>query len=174
VLDRFTQVAGNKLACNMPTYLDMLDSSDKDIMVAYWMKVNGVLGKDVDVKTLHSFFAQVCSIEVNCAAAAQIAATLANNGISPSGKKCFDPKLAVKTVSIVFTCGMHDYNDKWTEQVGLSAKCSLSGCLLLVIPRVMGICIYSPRVDQKGISTRGMEFCKSLSVKFPTLKNFKF
>ena len=36
------------------------------------------------------------------------------------------------------------------------------GNVMLVIPGVMGICIWSPRLDDLGNSVRGIEFCKKL------------
>ena len=76
-------------------------------------------------------------------------------------------------MALLATCGMNDFSDKWSESVGLSAKCSLSGVILVVIPKVMGICIYSPKVDQKGISNKGMEFCRAIVQHFPALKGYK-
>ncbi len=60
------------------------------------------------------------------------------------------------------------------KQVGLCAKSSVTGCILLVIPRVCGICVYSPRVDAKGVSVRGSEFCKQLAENFGSLTGFKY
>jgi glutaminase len=45
-------------------------------------------------------------------------------------------------------------------QVGLPAKSAVSGGLVLVIPNVMGIGLWSPPLDQLGNSVRGVQFSK--------------
>jgi len=55
------------------------------------------------------------------------------------------------------------------HQVGLPAKSGVCGGLLLVIPNVLGIALWSPPLDQSGNSVRGIEFCK---VCQPTISLF--
>ena len=37
---------------------------------------------------------------------------------------------------------------------------------MIVIPKVMGICIWSPKLDMIGNSSRGIEFCKKFGETF--------
>jgi glutaminase len=42
----------------------------------------------------------------------------------------------------------------------------VSGAVMLVIPGLMGICVWSPRLDEHGNSVRGIEFCRRLVAEY--------
>jgi hypothetical protein len=50
--------------------------------------------------------------------------------------------------------------------VGLPAKSGVSGWIYLVIPNVLGLAVYSPRLDGCGNSVRGVNFCRKMIDKF--------
>jgi len=91
------------------------------------------------------------------------AASLANAGVCPLTE---DPVFSATTVqsclSLMSSCGMYDFSGEFAFTIGLPAKSGVSGALMLVIPGLMGICIWSPRLDEHGNSVRGIEFCRKL------------
>jgi glutaminase len=93
-----------------------------------------------------------------------MSATLANMGVSPvTGEQAFDVRCVKDILSIMFTCGMYDFSGQWAYHVGVPAKSGVSGGVIAVVNRQMGIATYSPRLDQYGNSIRGIQVCQELA-----------
>src|SRR5262245_56651237 len=96
-----------------------------------------------------------------------MAATLANLGRNPvTNAQVFDIATVKHMLSIMFTCGMYDYSGEWAYRVGVPAKSGLGGGVMAVVNRQVGIATYSPRLDARGNSARGIEVCAELAARF--------
>jgi glutaminase len=61
---------------------------------------------------------------------------------------------------------MYDFSGEFAFTVGLPAKSGVSGAMMVVVPNVLGLCTWSPRLDSLGNSVRGIAFCKELVRRF--------
>ena len=94
-------------------------------------------------------------------------ATLANAGVNPITKqRAIDQQYVKDVLSIMLTCGMYDYAGEWAYRVGLPAKSGVGGGICAVVPGRAGIGVFSPLLDARGNSVRGIKVCEELSERF--------
>ena len=73
-------------------------------------------------------------------------------------------KVYVKDLlTVMYTCSMYDFASEWAYNISLPAKSGVSGCVLGVVPGQMGIAVFSPPLDQRGNSVRGIKVFEELS-----------
>ena len=61
---------------------------------------------------------------------------------------------------------MYDGSGEWAYRVGMPAKSGVGGGITAVVPGVLGIGTFSPLLDAKGNSVRGIKVCEDLSQDF--------
>ena len=158
---------GEKPRFNTSVYLSERQTADRNYALAYFMREKGTFPRNVELEDVLDFYFQCCSIEMNATMTSVVAATLANGGICPiSGERIFQTETVRSCLSLMLSCGMYDYSGEFAFRVGLPAKSGVSGAIVIVIPNVMGICVWSPRLDDQGNSVRGIEFCQRLVEQF--------
>ncbi|KAF6020077.1 hypothetical protein EB796_021624 [Bugula neritina] len=150
-----------------PTFLSERATADRNRAIGWFMKENKCFPEGINLEETLDFYFQCCSVEVTCMSASVIAASIANGGICPTtGDKVLSAESVRNTLSLMYSCGMYDYSGQFAFKVGLPAKSGVSGCVLLIIPNVMGVCLWSPPLDHLGNSVRAVNFCERLVAKF--------
>lgn len=164
VLDTWSRLCGGKPPkFNNSVYLSERQTADRNFALGYFMREHEAFPSNTDLIQTLEFYFQCCSIEVNTDALAVAAATLANGGICPlSGERILQPSTVKNCLSLMYSCGMYDFSGEFAFTVGLPAKSGVAGGLMVVIPNLMGLALWSPRLDHHGNSVRGIEFCKEL------------
>ena len=161
----------NKVGFDNSVYLSEQHHADRNISLAYYMRENNIFEKNVGPKEIEqhlNLYFQCCSVTINSKMGSVIAATLANGGVSPiTNENIFEENIIRDCLSLMYMCGMYNYSGQFAFEVGLPAKSGVSGALFLVVPNKMGICIWSPRLDNMGNSVRGVEFAKQFIKRYP-------
>lgn len=165
ILEMFRRYTGRALSVDMPVALSEQATGDRNRAIAYLMKNFGMIS-DRTEETLNLYFQQ-CSIQVSCHDLAVMAATLANRGSNPvTGEQCIDSRYIQDVLSVMHTCGMYDYAGEWAYRVGIPAKSGVGGGIVAVVPGKLGIGVFSPLLDIKGNSVRGIKVCEDLTRDF--------
>lgn len=161
-VDKMQKAAGRPLRIDEAVYASEDATGHRNRAIAYLMLNCGIIDSDVD-HTLHQYFSQ-CSLLVTAQDLAMMAATLANMGVHPvTQERVFDFQCIKETLTVMFTCGLYDHAGEWAFRVGLPAKSGVGGGIIAVVNRQLGIAVYSPRLDAKGNSVRGILACKELA-----------
>lgn len=168
MLQYYRAIAGGEyLGFNNAIFLSEREAADRNYAIGFYMKENKCFPERVNLKETMDFYFQLCSLEVNCQSVSVMAATLANGGICPAtGHQVMNGVSCRDVLSLMHSCGMYDYSGQYAFKVGLPAKSGVSGCTMVVVPNVMGLCLWSPPLDIYGNSVRGVQFCEELTRVF--------
>ncbi|MCG8421023.1 MAG: glutaminase A [Proteobacteria bacterium] len=171
VADRFDHVmnqwralcGGEKVRFSNAVYLSERQSADRNFALGYYMREHKAFPEGTDLIETLEFYFQSCAIQVNAEMMSVLAATLANGGVCPTnGERILKTKTVQHCLSMMYSCGMTESSGEFAFTIGLPAKSGVGGVLLVVVPNVMGLCIWSPRLDAHGNSVRGIDFCTRL------------
>lgn len=163
VLSMTRTLAGNpQIAVNESVYRSESATGSRNRSLAYYMKSTGILTGDVE-EILDAYF-KICSMSVTCIDLARIAGVIAKDGISPlTGQELFPAQIAKRLRTVMSLCGMYDESGEYAVNVGLPSKSGVGGGIMAAVPKKMGVCAFSPALNQKGSSVAGIKAMELLS-----------
>jgi glutaminase len=165
LLATFGRFAGRDVYIDNAIFMSERTTGHRNRAIAHLMLNFGMVSDKVE-ESLELYFQQ-CSILVNAHDLAVMGASLANAGVNPITKQqALDRQYVKDVLSIMLTCGMYDYAGEWAYRVGLPAKSGVGGGICAVVPGRCGIGIFSPLLDARGNSVRGIKVCEELSERF--------
>lgn len=163
--DNLSIFLGQQTQIDQAVYESELRTSDRNRAIAYLLKSKGTIQGRVEEHL--DLYIRQCAISANTQQLANAAATLANSGINPITNQRAVSQEHIKDILVVMLMnGMYNYAGRWAYEVGIPAKSGVSGAIMAVVPGVMGIAVYSPRLDEYGNSTRGLAVCRDLVRKY--------
>ncbi len=161
----FNDYFGRDVHLDSAVFMSERTTGHRNRAIGHLMRNFDMVGPDFQ-DSLELYFQQ-CSIVVDARDLAMMGATLANQGVNPITRvKAIQPEHVKDVLSIMLSCGMYDYAGEWAFRVGLPAKSGVGGGITAVVPGVCGIGIFSPPLDRKGNSVRGVKVCEELSARF--------
>lgn len=110
------------------------------------------------------FYFSLCSIEMSCKELSHAFLFLANGGLKVSNQKeIITPSQAKRINAIMQTCGLYDESGEFTFKVGLPGKSGVGGGIIAIHPNRYTIATWSPRLNKKGNSHRGVRFLEEFT-----------
>lgn len=162
VLDMYRRYIGRDVFVDISLFTSERSTGHRNRAMAHLMLNFGMIDQNIE-ESLDLYFQQ-CSAMVNCRDLAVMAATLANKGINPlTEERAVDSRYIKDILSVMYTCGMYNFAGEWAYKIGIPAKSGVCGGIIAVVPNQMGIGVFSPLLDIRGNSVRGVKVCEELS-----------
>ena len=131
-----------------------MEHASRNLSLAHLMKSFGNFDNDVR-NVVQTYFKQ-CSIVMNTENLSRAMLYLAFKGKDPISKKQFLNEAQTKRINaLMLTCGHYDASGEFAFNVGLPAKSGVGGGIVAVVPNVMSIAVWSPRLNSYGNSHAG-------------------
>ena len=130
------------------------DTGYRNVAVANFIR--SFKNLDNDVEDVLDFYYMQCSLSMDCVDLARSVQYLADGGhCASSDEQVTSAEVATRINSLMMTAGTYDAAGDFAFYVGLPAKSGVGGGIVAVVPHVMGLCVWSPGLDEKGNSALG-------------------
>jgi len=111
---------------------------------------------DNDVQEVVETYFRHCAVEMNTRMLSRAMLYLANHGEDPiTGAVHITPQQAKRINAVMLTCGHYDASGDFAFHVGLPGKSGVGGGIVAVIPKQMGLAVWSPGLNAQGNSLVG-------------------
>ena len=148
-------------------YDDKVAQSEKNtgfrnIALCNFIKSFGNIKNNID--EVLDFYFYTCSLEMSCQELSQIFLFLADdNFITQNGNRVLTMSQAKRINAILLTCGFYDESGEFAFRVGLPGKSGVGGGIVAIHPDEYFITVWSPKLNMKGNSYKGMLFLEQFT-----------
>ncbi|MXV37887.1 glutaminase [Flavobacteriaceae bacterium Ap0902] len=134
----------------------------RNMSLCYFIKSFGNIENDPD--EVLDFYFDLCSLEGSCQDLSELFLFLANGGKSVfTGEQIVATIKAKRINSIMQTCGFYDESGQFAFKVGLPGKSGVGGGIIALLPQDYVIAVWSPKLNEKGNSYKGMKFLEAFT-----------
>jgi glutaminase len=128
--------------------------ASRNLSLAHLMRSFGNFDNDVR-NVVQTYFKQ-CAIVMNTESLSRAMLYLAFDGKDPISHREFLNESQTKRVNaLMLTCGHYDASGEFAYNVGLPGKSGVGGGIVAIVPDVMSIAVWSPRLNSYGNSYSG-------------------
>ena len=119
-----------------------------------------------DIAIVLDFYFNLCSIELTCKELAESFMFLAADGVNPlTNIRVVSSSKAKRINAIMQLCGFYDEAGEFAFKVGLPGKSGVGGGIIAIHPGAYSIAVWSPKLNSKGNSYRGIKILEYLTTK---------
>jgi glutaminase len=119
-----------------------------------------------DIETVLDLYFHLCSIEMTCKELAQGFLFLAAKGVHPlTHERVVNVSKSKRINAIMQLCGFYDEAGEFSFKVGLPGKSGVGGGIIAIYPGHFSIAVWSPKLNSKGNSYRGMKILEFLTTR---------
>ncbi|HEY3387243.1 MAG TPA: glutaminase [Saprospiraceae bacterium] len=121
---------------------------------------------DNNIDEVLDLYYHMCAIEMSCAELANTFLLYANHGkLVSTGELVITSSMAKRINAIMQTCGFYDEAGEYTFKVGLPGKSGIGGGIVAIHPGNYAVAVWSPKLNAKGNSVKGMQLLEILTTK---------
>ncbi len=119
---------------------------------------------DNEPEEVLDFYFKLCSLEMSCTQLSGVYLFLANNGKALHNNQTIISKSQSKRINALMqTCGFYDESGEFAFKVGLPGKSGVGGGIIAIHPNQYAIAVWSPKLNKKGNSFKGMLFLEQFT-----------
>lgn len=150
-------------------YSERIAASEKavgyrNVALCNFIKSYGNIDNEPD--DVLDFYFDLCSLEMSCQELSEIFLFLANNGEGFHSRKNILTESQSKRINALMqTCGFYDESGEFAFKIGLPGKSGVGGGIIAVHPDQYAIAVWSPRLNLKGNSYRGLKFLEEFTTR---------
>jgi glutaminase len=156
LLNFICKAAGKNINYNLFVAQSEKNTGFRNTALANMLKSYGNLENDVEI-VLDLYF-HLCSVEMSCEELAKSFMYLCNGGnLIENQERLLSSSQTKRLNALMQTCGFYDEAGEFTYKVGLPGKSGVGGGIIALYPGQFTIAVWSPKLNTKGNSLRGMK-----------------
>ena len=164
ITDFLAGLCGSPLVLQDELYKSESATNFNNRSIAWLLKNYNRIYDDPDMSL--DIYTRQCSMGVTARQLSICGGTIANRGVNTvTKKKVFDAELTSKIVAMIASVGFYEHTGDWIFTSGIPAKTGVGGGIVGVLPGVMGIAAFSPKLDGSGNSVRAQNAIKYITNK---------